>query len=330
MYIKDKLYEFQVYLHKKSNKKPKKRLLKQQKRSERIFLTILFIYPIIHFLVFYIGVIANSLLLAFKTFNPVTRGYDFIGLANFKDVFFNLSHDKVLLDSVGRGVIMYLADLLISMPINIFVAYFLYKKVCLPNFFRTVLFIPTLISSIAMVIMFRYFVGIGIPEILRSVFNMPEENIPNFFMDTEIAFPLMIFFGIWTGVAGGMVIYMSSMSRVPDSLIEYGQLEGISLWREFISVILPLIYPTITLFFVTGLTGLFMSSGAVYSFYEDQAPTKLQTLGYYLFTRVIGTNASLQQYPYASAIGIVCAVTTAPIILFSKWFFEKFDPNVEF
>jgi ABC-type sugar transport system permease subunit len=198
------------------------------------------------------------------------------------------------------------------------------------DFFRTVLFIPTLISSIAMIIMFKYFVAYGIPEFLMNTLNVPPEKVPNFFMDTDVAFPMMIFFGIWTGVAGGMVIYMSSMSRIPESLIEYGKLEGISLMKEFVLVILPLIYPTITMFLVTGLRGLFMSSGSVYAFYEDKAPTKLQTLGYYLFTRVIGTNASLQQYPYASAIGVVCALATAPIILFSKWFLEKFDPNVEF
>lgn len=139
----------------------------------------------------------------------------------------------------------------------------------------------------------------------------------------------MIFYNLWTGVGGGMIIYMSAMSRTPESVIEYGRLEGITLLKEFVHVILPMIYPTVTLFFVTGLPGLFMGSGPLYAFYGDRAQPEMQTLSYYLFTRIVGENSSFEQYPFASAIGLSTTLILAPIVFFARWFFNRFDPNVE-
>lgn len=216
------------------------------------------------------------------------------------------------------------------MPINLFVAYLLYKKIKGSEFFRVVLFIPSLISSIAMIIMFQTFLNSGVTQILIKVFHVNEYDVPRFFTDPSIAFPVMIFYSIWAGVGGGMIIYMSSMSRVPESVIEYGRLEGITLFREFRSVILPMIYPTVSLFFVTGLTGLFMSSGPLYLFYGDKVQPEMQTFGYYLFTRVIGENASFEQYPFASAAGLTITIFTAPLVFIARKVLDRFDPNIEY
>ena len=222
---------------------------------------------------------------------------------------------------------LYACELLIGTPLHILIAYLLYKKIPGSDFFRTVLFIPSLICTVAMVLMFQYFVEMGIPTIAQEIFGV---KLPALFRKTDTAFPLIIFYGIWSGMASGMVIYMSAMSRIPETLIEYGRMEGISLFREFMTVILPLIYPTITMFIVTGLAGLFTSSGAMYLFYEDEAMDSIQTLGYYLFTRVIGENSSFEAYPYASAVGLAVTAVTAPIVFGAKWVFERFDPSVEF
>lgn len=332
MRITRKLYDLKVAFHNKiTGGRPKKESKPvTRKIKEKLFLAVLFAYPLAQFFVFYVVVNFNSVMLAFKTYNPADGTYLFSGLNNFKRVFYDLSHDSMLLSGLGRGMIFYLASTIIGVPVHLMVAYLLYKKIRGANFFRTVLFFPSLIASIAMVIMFKYFVAYGIPEILTKVFKVAEENVPNFFMDTNIAFPLMIFYGLWIGVASGMVIYMSAMSRIPDSIIEFGQLEGITLFREFRSVILPMIYPTVSLFLVTGLAGLFTSSGPVYAFYGDHAQEKLQTLGYYLFTRVIGENSSFEAYPYASAIGLLLTAVTAPIIFGARWLFNKFDPDIEY
>lgn len=314
------------------NVKQKKEIggFEKKRRADTIFLAIIFAFPILQFLVMYIGVNLNSILLAFKTYDQSKSAYYFSGFGNFKEVFRIFSGDTFLLGTIKRGMTYYLFNTFVGMPVNLFVAYLLYKKIFAAEFFRTVLFIPSLISSMAMVIMFQKFFNEGVTKIYIELFNYSPYDVPRFFTDPTIAFPLMIFYNLWVGVGGGMIIYMSAMSRVPVSVIEYGRLEGISLLREFISVIFPMIYPTVALFFVTGLPGLFMGSGPLYAFYGDKAQPEMQTLSYYLFTRIVGENASYQQYPFASAVGLTTTLIMAPIVFTARKVLNHFDPNVEY
>ena len=302
----------------------------RKKWSERIFLAIIFAFPIVQFLVMYVGVNLNSILLAFKTYDSSTSTYYFSGFGNFKEVFRIFSGDTFLLGTIKRGMTYYFFNTFVGMPINLGVAYLLYKRIRGAEFFRTVLFVPSLISSMAMVIMFQNFVNEGITQIFIDAFHYDVYDVPRFFTDPTIAFPIMIFYNLWVGVGGGMIIYMSAMSRVPVSVIEYGRLEGISLFREFISVIFPMIYPTVALFFVTGLPGLFMGNGPLYAFYGDKAQPEMQTLAYYLFTRIVGENSSFQQYPFASAVGLTTTFIMAPIVFAARKILDRFDPNVEY
>ena len=302
----------------------------KKKRSDNIFLAIIFAFPILQFLVMYVGVNLNSILLAFKTYDQSKSAYYFSGFGNFKEVFRIFSGDTFLLGTIKKGMTYYFFNTFVGMPINLAVAYLLYKKIRGAEFFRTVLFIPSLISSMAMVIMFQNFVNEGITQVFIDIFGYNVYDVPRFFTDPKFAFPIMIFYNLWVGVGGGMIIYMSAMSRVPVSVIEYGRLEGISLFREFISVIFPMIYPTVALFFVTGLPGLFMGSGPLYAFYGDKAQPEMQTLAYYLFTRIVGENSSYQQYPFASAVGLTTTFIMAPIVFTARKVLDRFDPNVEY
>ena len=314
------------------NIKGKKELggFEKKRRADAIFLAIIFAFPILQFLVMYVGVNLNSILLAFQTYDSKNYVYYFSGLGNFEKVLEIFSGDTFLLSTIKRGMTYYFFNTFLGMPINLFVAYLLYKRIRGAEFFRVVLFIPSLISSMAMVIMFYQFIDVGGKEIFVKYLNYDPNLVPGFFVEADIAFPLMIFYNLWVGVGGGMIIYMSAMSRVPVSVIEYGRLEGISLLREFVSVIFPMIYPTVALFIVTGLPGLFMGSGPLYLFYGDQAQPDMQTLSYYLFTRIVGRNASYQQYPFASAIGLTTTLIMAPIVFTARKVLNHFDPNVEY
>ena len=85
MFIKDKMYDLSVAVHQKIHrnadpKKPKR--LNRRKIGERVFLCVMLAYPVLQFLVFYVVVNINSVLLAFKTFSGDTGGYYFNVIAD--------------------------------------------------------------------------------------------------------------------------------------------------------------------------------------------------------------------------------------------------------
>jgi len=328
-YIADFFYSISVRLHNRRIKKGKVtyKSLSQGTRSRNLFLFCVLVIPVLQFVVFYIGVNINSILLSFKEYDINAGRYFYVGLKNFKEFINDLRNNYVLAYATKNSLILYAIGLFISMPLQIMSSFFVYKKIPLSEFFKVFLYLPSIISSIVMTIIFKYFVDKAVPEMLRL---LGMETVPNFFLDTQLAFPTIIIYNVWFGLGGGIILYTGAMSRIPDSLIESAQLEGVTLWKEFWYITVPLIFPTITVFLVTGVAGIFTNQAAIYNFFGADARQDLYTYGYFLFIKVVGDNASLSLYPYASAAGLLFTFIAAPITIFVKYLLEKYGPSAEF
>lgn len=312
---------------KKDPNKPVK--LQKKKMGELFFFLALVAYPILQFSIFYIGVNFNSILLAFKEFDPATSEYNFSGFINFKNFFYDVAHDSVMRISITNSFKIYFVSLFIGLPLNIFFSYFLYKKVPASKFFQVILFLPQILSQIVMSMMFKFFVDRALPEFLMKL-GMAENDIPLFLVDQDIAFNTIIFYCIWSGFGTQILIYSSAMSRIPESLVEYAKLEGMPAWKEFFQITLPLIFPTMITFLVAGIAGIFTNQAQVFNFYGNGADFCLSTLGYYFFTQLTGGEASFANYPYAAAGGLVFTVIAVPLTLLVKWGLEKLNPVTEY
>lgn len=322
-------YDFRCDVSKKLLPKRQRYKKLRKKRAETIFLTVILAYPLLQFAVFYLGVNVNSIFLALKTYDRATGTYYFSGLGNFAKFFNDITSDAVLIRSTKNSLIVYLMGLAVGLPLNLTFAYVLYKKIPLAGFFRVVLFLPSIISTVVMVIMYKYFVEYALVGVLELT-GMSPESIPNFLMDNETAFPALIIFGLWSGFGTGLILYMSAMTRIPDSIVEYGRIEGITMFKEFWHIVIPMIFPTITTFLVTGVAGIFINQASAYVFFRENADYNVYTLGYYLFVKVIGNKSSVVEYPYAAAAGITFTLVSAPLTLMVKYLLEKFGPSTEY
>ena len=303
-----------------------------------IFAYTLIAYPFIQFLVFYVYVNFNSILLSMQNYNIKTLQYDFVGFDNFVQVVKDIAADSTMKYCVQNSLVAWIIGLIIGFPLNLTFAYVIYKKVPCHGFFQVVLFLPQILSSIVMSMMFKTFVQQAIPPLMAEI--MTPEQIHNafginFFPDLlhhpETIFGTMVFYGLWAGFGSQLILYSGAMSRIPDSIIEYGELEGITLFREFFHVCIPMIWSTITIFLVTGVAGIFTSQLSLYNFYGQDAAVITRTLGYHFFVMVLGENDNaFMRYPYASAAGLLFSFVATPITLLARHFLEKYGPQVEF
>ena len=84
-----------------------------------------------------------------------------------------------------------------------------------------------------------------------------------------------------------------------------------------------MIFPTVTVFIVSSVAQTFMNQMNVFSMYGAGAPDiNIYTIGYYLYTHVLG--ATLSDYPYYSAFGLVLTFITVPVAFITKFLLEKF------
>ena len=293
------------------------------KRDRYIFIFCMLLVPLVFYAVFNIGVKVNSVLLSLKEYDSGV--YYYVGFKNFVTVFNNLFHDFEVVSAFKNSVIFYLIGLLFTMPLSIFTTYVIYKKIPGSKLFTVMAYLPHMLSTIIMTLMFKYLVDKFLPFIYEAI----GKEAPNVFYDyTKLG--VMIFYNCWVNLGANVILYLGAMTRIPEDLVEVGQLEGISLWKEFWLITFPLIFPTITVFIVAGVAGLFVNQCNVYNFYGDFAPQDISNLGYYMFVKVIGQNSTLSNYPYASAFGVLFTLVAAPITLLVKYVLEKFGPGAEF
>lgn len=320
-YLKSLIYSIEVFLHgvfKSKSNKPKS--ISTRKKAEKRFFIALILYPILQFVVFYVIVNINSILLAFKVFDIETATFQFVGFKNFalflKDIVQNPGMTKALRNSL----VLYLSTLLIGLPLNLIFSFFLHKKVVGKGVFRVVLFLPQIISALVVSLMFRYFVENALAEVIG--FNLLQTK--------STGFQTIIFYTIWASFGTQILIYTSAMSKIDPSLIEFGQLEGMSMFQEFWYITLPSIFPTISVFLVVGVAGFFTNQASLFNFFGPTAREDLQTLGYIFFIKVIkNSDASFAQYPYASAAGLLFTFVAAPVTIVIKNILEKYGPSVE-
>ncbi|MBR2374878.1 MAG: sugar ABC transporter permease [Clostridia bacterium] len=296
----------------------------QKKRQKQlIFSLIVVIIPIIQFCIFYIGVNFNSILMAFQKYeiNEQTNlgKYQFNGLKNFRRMFFQLKYENDLPWALKNSIIAFLVNIGVGTTLALIFSLYIFKGMVGSKTFRAILFAPSILSSIVTVTMYKNFVETAIPEI----FNLQYGLLGN----PDTRFGALLFFMIWVSFGTQILIYSGAMNTIDPSVIEAAKLDGASPLREFLSIILPLIYPTVTTFLVTNIAGLLTNQMNLFAFYANGADPELRTMGYYLFRQT--NTASLAEYPLLATYGVALTLIAAPITLLGKKVLESVGPKTE-
>lgn len=302
------------------NKSSEKKFKSKRDIKDVIFYACLLAWPVIYFIVFYVCVNFNSILLAFKEYDVTTNVSTFVGFDNFKRAFINFTSNADILYALRNSFIRYIVGIVVGLTLNLSFAYFISKGIPLSNFFKIVLFLPQIISSMSLVVIFTF----SCERLLPSMFPLISNDL---LANPNKAFPVLIFFGLWSGFGSSMLIYLGAFNNVSLDISEAARIDGASQFREFWSIGLPMIYPTLSTFLTVGVVGVFTEQMSLLEFFPNGATAKIQTIGYYLFYNTLSAKTS--EYPYLSALGLIMTAIAAPLTFFVKWALKKYGPSVD-
>ena len=292
--------------------------------KKRAFYYILISIPLIQFAIFYLGVNINSILLAFKEYDVYTGEHSIIWFDNFKQVFADFTSQPALLFALKNSLILYFLTTVIGISLALLFSYYIYKKGMLSGLFQVILYLPSIVSSLAFVLIYKYFAELAIPNILGDLFGV---EIKPLLSNPDTEFGTILFFCLWTSFGVNIIMYSNAMSGISDSIIEAAQLDGCNAIKEFFYIVIPRIWSTVTVFITVGLATLFTNQMNLFSFHGIYAEPKIWTIGYYLYKEVADPNTKLFDYPYLAAFGLVLTVVAVPITLGVRILAEKFGPK---
>lgn len=296
-------------------------------RGDLIFYSLLMIWPLLQFTVFYIYVNFNSILLAFSKYVGKTRILSFSNLsANIKEFIssVNTGGNNYLGAALSRSVLGWLITTGISLPLGLFFSHYIGRKMFGAGFFRIILFLPSVISILVLVYIYNIFVTDALPAILKDFFNITIENPLD--PTKGSAFSLILVFKIFIGFGTAVLMFSNSVSSIPPETIEAGKIDGTSAMQEFWHIVFPNLYSTMTVFVITSVANILLDQFDVFSFYGWHPGDKVITIGYLFFVK--STNPDeVALYPAIASFGVLLTLIAVPTTFIVKYCLEKFGPS---
>lgn len=309
-------------------KKNKKRIT-----SKHIFCYAFIVIFVGHWAFFFFSSNINSLLLSFQYFDLKTETFKFYSFSNiftnyadfFKEVFADPNVQGYLWNGFKVGIITILWTF-----VPFIVSFVLYKKMPLTKTFMIIFYLPGVLTGIFIAMSFKYFIEWGFPELMMETFGLKE--FPRLISNKNTAFGTLLFYQLYFSFASGMMVYVGTMKKIPESLVEYGQLEGLSFIQEFFYLALPSLYNIVVMSNLGILTVFFMASLPAFDFYgSDGYQYNVATFQYYLYTSIVGGTRGRAElsYGFTTAANYIIGLISILSVVIMKPIFDKFDPEFE-
>ena len=293
-----------------------------KKSVDNLFVLSVLIIPLISFAIFYVYVNLNSFVLAFQSVD-IYGNYEWVGLGNIKEFLQGLQGDSRVGLSIKNSLIYWSTSFFISMPLYLLFSYYVYKKNFGHSMFFIIVMLPNIVASFVYSLVYKMFVDAALPSFMAT---QGFANFPSLIYDDRTNFGNNIFYSIWLSFGTSTLVYTNAMRGINDEIIESAQLDGANNFYEFFFVVLPLIWPTISTFVITGVTSIFTASGSLILFYNMGAPTKLWGFSYYItYTVKTAMGSDFSSYPAVAASGLCVTLVTLPVVFFVKWLCNKLD-----
>lgn len=202
----------------------------------------LFVSPwILGFLLLYAGPMAFSLVVSFTNWDYL-RDMTFIGLRNYFRIF---SRNEHALGGLKRTILFVLMEVPLQLTVSLLIAYLLTRKLRGSRIARSIVYLPAVISGAVGGLIWRYMYHrqTGVFNYFLSFIGV--EPVP-WIDNPDIALYSIVLTGVWA-VGQPMILFLAALEGVSPTLYEAAQVDGAGKTRQFITITLPMISPTILL-----------------------------------------------------------------------------------
>jgi raffinose/stachyose/melibiose transport system permease protein len=234
--------------------------------------------------------------LSFFQWDGITKG-TFVGLENYRSFF----TDPVIRSSYLHTLVLIVFFSFLPISIGLFLAALLSRiRIRGLTFFRTVLFLPVIITNVVVAIAWAWIYApdgplnsilsaIGLGEFTRAWLG-----------DFRWALPSVGLVGTWGEFGFCMILFIAGVMKIPASLYEAARVDGAGPVREFFAVTLPGLRNELTVILVLTVIDALSTFDLIYVMTSGGPGTATSVPAFQVYSRAFLTN----QVGSAAAIGI--------------------------
>ena len=262
---------------------------------------VLFLLPGV--LLFSFILLSSLLVLTGSSFTDWFIGSDitFVGLKNYIYLF---TKDKVFLESIKNTLIWILLQSTIHVSIGVIVALLLSKKKWYSNAVRTIFFIPNIISSAALGMLFLCVMNPQFGLINGVVSHLTGDRfVQNWYNDPKTAFLSVTL--TWLPYAGLVtILVMAEMSSISEELFEAAKIDGATSFQIDMQIVLPLMKNIIGTCVVLAATSMLQKLDVIMMTTSGGPGSRTMNMPMYIYKTVFSNN----NYSLANTQGVILII----------------------
>jgi len=270
-------------------------------KGRGVFIAVCLLPAVILFIIFMLIPTVNVFQMSLYKWGGYSNNKEFVGLRNFMILFRDENFYRAFQNSILLIVLVTIFTMVFALA---FAAILSREKVKGKNFFRIVFYIPNILSVVVISAIFSaiYDPNSGLLNSILAIFRGEGANPILWLGDQKIVIFSVAIAMIWQAIGYYMVMYLASMSSIPESLYESANLEGAGKIRQFFDITLPLIWTnirtTLTFFIISSINMSFLIVRAMTNGGPDGSTEVFLS---YMYKQAY-TNSS---YGYGMAIGVI-------------------------
>ncbi|MBP1967503.1 carbohydrate ABC transporter permease [Paenibacillus aceris] len=274
-----------------------------------------FILPAIALLlVFVFYPMLQALIISFKNYSLVGAGDVFVGMDNYV----HLMKDRAFFNSLKHSFYFAIIVIPIQTSIALGLALLIQKKTATSGLFRTLYFIPVIISTAVAATVFKliYNKEFGLLNSVLKALHLP---VTSFLSDPSTAMNGIIVLGIWKGAGFFMIIFLAGLNNISPDLYEAARVDGASRMQQFFKITLPLLNRTMAFVVIMTTIDAIKLSGLVFVLTNGGPNSSTETVVFYIYKQAF----TQMRMGYATAAAFVLFAIVLTISLIQMKLFSK-------
>ena len=227
------------------------------------------------------------------------KSYTFIGIQNYINIF----KDEIFLKSIWNTIYYSILTILPTMVLALLLALLLNRKIPGRGFFRTLFYLPNILSMVAVSMAWSYLYNsqAGILNKMLNAIGLPSIG---WVTDTKWAMISVAIMAIWQSLGYNAVLYLSGLQGIPTYLYEAATIDGANSVQQFFNVTIPSLRPPSFFIFVMSCIHSFEVFGQVYILTQGGPLNSTTTIAH----QVYRNGFEYYKMGYASAEAVVLLV----------------------
>lgn len=206
---------------------------------------------LLYYSFFFIFPVVANLYVSLTSWSGVYESPTWVGLANYRTY---LSHPYPLI--LFNTLLFSVVILVVQTVFAFFIAVLLNEKVLGRGVFRALFYLPTLTSAAITAQVLIAFIS-PYDGVFNSVLKAMGRDIVIWTISTPWMRAFIIFFSIWRGLGGPIVLFLAALQGVHREIYEAAKVDGATWWNQMRYITVPLLRPMIIFVVVTSMIASF-------------------------------------------------------------------------